>query len=213
MRYGTHSGASDLAPPPTERHAGVSATPGAQVAPLRGIRRGTGQAGKRTCRRAPTRAQLRPTALPGVGGRAPLPAVLAAWASRSGHRRPAGRTRGQGSEARAHAGGGRRGACRGLGFTGPHGRAGGELRPPVALGAESHPRPRPKPRVIFNQRRRPGYHQGRAGRERGARDADLPRGARQPGGSGAHVQAREAAGAQAHAERAGKAGSARPPLP
>lgn len=188
MRYGTHSEASGLAPPPTERHAGVSATPGAQVAPLRGIRRKTGPAGKRTCRRgapfrctlcsrrpqvhiqADRRAQLKPTALLGVGGKVPpLPAVLAAWASRSGHRRPAGRTRGQGSEARAHAGGGRRGACRGLGFTGPHGRAGGELRPPVALGAESHPRPQPKPRVIFNQRRRPGYHPGSRGqRARGA---------------------------------------------
>lgn len=105
-----------------------------------------------------------------AAGFPPPPAVLAAWASRSGHRRPAGRTRGQGSEARAHAGRGRRGPCRGLGFTGPQGRAGGELRPPVALGAESHPRPRPKPRVIFNQRRHPNYHPGSRGqRARGAR--------------------------------------------
>ena len=49
----------------------------------------------------------------------------------------------------------RGGACRGLGFTSPHGEAGSELRPPVALGAESHLRPWSKPKVIFNQRRSP----------------------------------------------------------
>lgn len=177
MRCVGHSGASRLAPPPTERHAGVSATPAAQVAPLRGIRRGTGPAGGgRVAEGPPSAAHLAPRAHActtqtdsSTGGwrQGPLLAVPAAWASWSGHRRPAGRTRGQGSEARAHAGGGRRGACRGLGFTGPHGRAGGELRPPVALGAESHPRPRPKPRVIFNQRRHPGYHPGARGQGAG----------------------------------------------
>ena len=47
------------------------------------------------------------------------------------------------------------GACRGLGFTSPHRVAGSELRPPVALGAESHLRPWSEPKVIFNQRRSP----------------------------------------------------------
>ena len=39
--------------------------------------------------------------------------------------------------------------CRGLGITSPH-QVGGELRPPVALGAKSHPRSRTEPQVIFN---------------------------------------------------------------
>lgn len=136
----------------------------------------------------PQRAGLRPTTLL----RAPL-------SPRSWRRGPHGRSvgglraehgvRGQRPEARAHTGRGRRGACRGLGFTSPHGQVGGELRPPVALGAESHPRPRPKPRVIFNQRQPPSYPPRDAARQ-GALGANPPSSARQPNRAGADAQAR-----------------------
>lgn len=136
----------------------------------------------------PRRAGLTPTTSLGVGSRAPL-------SPRSWRRGPHGPGVGV---LRAEHGvrdqrpRGRRGACRGLGFTCPHRRVGGELRPPVAVGAESHPRPRPKPRVIFNQRRPPSYHPGTR------RGAGLPAA---PGSQAATEPTLRTAGAQSHAER------------
>lgn len=52
---------------------------------------------------------------------------------------------GQGIWARGHS------ACQSLGFTHDIETVGGELRLLVALGAEFHPQPQTKPRVIYNQ--------------------------------------------------------------